>query len=239
MSTFIQPTDLPATIGTGLGLTVEQMIADAEAMAMLAAPCLGGGALGVSLGTVSIAITTGLLTVSAPTTLAVGDWVRLGAMTAAAPFVAGTTYFVESTPTAETLTLAATLGGAAIVTTTAGSSISIQEWTQLTVPQSSALKAILRGAIMRWNDAGSGAKSSQTAGPFSETIDTTVSRKGMFWPSEITNLQSICSDGQSKKVFSIDTVSFNGIHADWCSINFGAAYCSCGADIAGFPLWGQ
>jgi hypothetical protein len=239
MSTFIQPEDLPATVGSGLGLTVAQMIEDAEAMAILAAPCLGGGALGASLGTVSIAITTGLLTVSAPTDLAVGDSVRLGAMTGAAPLVQGTTYFVESTPTSTTLTLAATLGGAAIVTTTAGSSISIQQWTQLTVPQSAALKAILRGAILRWNDAGSGAKSSVTTGPFSETIDTTVSRRGMFWPSEITSLQSICSDGLSGKVFSIDTVSFNGVHAATCSINFGAAYCSCGADIAGFPLWEQ
>lgn len=238
MGTFIQPTDLPANIGTGVSLTVAQMIEDAEAMALLAAPCLAGGALGLSLGTVIIDITTGLLTVSAPHDLAVGDWVRLGAMTGAAPFVAGTTYFVESVPTSSTLTLSATLGGAAIVTTSAGSSISIQEWTQLTVPQSAAVKAILRGAIMRWNDAGSGAKSSVTAGPFSETIDTTVSRRGMFWPSEITNLQSVCSDGQSGKAFSIDTVNFNGVHADWCSINFGAAYCSCGADIAGFPLWG-
>lgn len=239
MGTFIQPTDLPANIGTGVGLTVEQMIEDAEAMALLAAPCLAGGALGPSLGTVTIDLTTGLLTVSAPEDLAVGDSVRLGAMTGAAPLVQGTTYFVHSVPTGTTLTLAATLGGAAIVTTSAGSSISIQKWTQLTVPQSAAVKAILRGAIMRWNDAGSGAKSSVSAGPFSETIDTTVSRRGMFWPSEITSLQSVCSDGQSGKAFSIDMVNPNGVHADWCSINFGAAYCSCGADIAGFPLWGQ
>lgn len=238
MGTFIQPSDLPASTGTGLGLTVEQMVADVEAMALLAAPCLAGGALGASLGTVSIAITTGVLTVSAATSLVVGDWVRLGAMTGGAPFAAGTTYFVASTPSSTTLTLAATLGGAAIVTTTAGSSISIQEWTQLTVPQSSAVKAILRGAIMRWTDAGSGAKQSVTTGPFSETIDTTVSRRGMFWPSEITNLQSICSDGQSGKVFSIDTVGFYSVHSPTCSINFGAGYCSCGADIAGFPLWG-
>lgn len=239
MGTFIQPTDLPNAIGTGIGLNVAQMIEDAEAMAQLAAPCLGGGALGVSLGTVSIAITTGLVTVSAPIDLVVGDSLRLGAMTGASPLVQGVTYFVESMPTSDSLTLAATKGGAVIVTTSAGSSISIQQWTQLTVPQSMALKAILRGAILRWNDAGSGAKSSQSAGPFSETIDTTVSRRGMFWPSEITNLQSICSDGLSGKAFSIDTVSFSGVHATICSINFGAASCSCGADIAGYPLWEQ
>ena len=80
---------------------------------------------GVSLGTVAIAITTGVLTVSASTTLAIGDPVILGTMTNGAPLVAGTTYYVQSTPTSTTLTLAATLGGAAIVTTTAGSSTSI------------------------------------------------------------------------------------------------------------------
>lgn len=28
------------------------------------------------------------------------------------------------------------------------------------------------------------------------------------------------------------------VHAEWCSINFGATYCSCGADIAGYPIYG-
>ena len=79
----------------------------------------------VSLGTVAIAITTGVLTVSAAETLVVGNAVVLGAVTGAAPFLAGTTYYVQSTPTSTTLTLAATLGGAAITTTTAGSATSI------------------------------------------------------------------------------------------------------------------
>ncbi len=108
---------------------------------------------------------------------------------------------------------------------------------ELTDGQKAAVKAILRGAIMRWNDAGSGSIQSETTGPFSTTVDTTVTRRGMFWPAEIVSLQSICSDGNSGKAFSIDRVSATGVHADVCSINMGAAYCSCGADIAGFPLW--
>lgn len=28
------------------------------------------------------------------------------------------------------------------------------------------------------------------------------------------------------------------VHAAWCSLNFGATYCSCGADIAGAPIYG-
>lgn len=57
-----------------------------------------------------------------------------------------------------------------------------------------AVKAILRGAILRWNDAGSGAISAQTAGPFGQTLDTRQERKGMFWPSEIEQLQNLCAD---------------------------------------------
>jgi len=28
-----------------------------------------------------------------------------------------------------------------------------------------------------------------------------------------------------------------GVHRPWCNLNFGAAYCSCGADIAGAPIY--
>jgi hypothetical protein len=92
---------------------------------------------------------------------------------------------------------------------------------------------------MRWNEAGSGARSSQTAGPFGETIDTTVARRGMYWPSEITNLQAICSGGVKSGAFSYDTALGGAtIHSATCALNFGATYCSCGADIAGYPLYG-
>ena len=157
MGIFLGPTDLPVGTGAGLGLTVEQMISDAESLAMLAAPCLGDEALDPPL----------------------------------------------------------------------------------TTRQTDAVKAILRGAIMRWSDAGTGSRSSVTTGPFSESIDTTVARRGMYWPSEITHLQDICSDGVKGGAFSVDT-AFGGatIHADTCALNFGATYCSCGADIAGYPLYG-
>ena len=78
-----------------------------------------------SLGTVTVDITTGVLTVSAAHGLAVNEAVVLGTMTAGAPLVAGTTYYVQSVPTTTTLTLAVTLGGTPIVTTSAGSSVSI------------------------------------------------------------------------------------------------------------------
>lgn len=59
-----------------------------------------------------------------------------------------------------------------------------------------AVKAILRGAVLRWNDSGSGALQAQTAGPFGQTLDTRQERRGMFWPSEIVALQSLCADAQ-------------------------------------------
>lgn len=61
-----------------------------------------------------------------------------------------------------------------------------------TFAYAAAAKAILRGAILRWNDSGSGALQAQTAGPFGQTLDTRQVRKGMFWPSEIEQLQELC-----------------------------------------------
>jgi hypothetical protein len=46
-----------------------------------------------------------------------------------------------------------------------------------------ALKAILRGAVIRWHEAGTGALQAQTAGPYSQTYDTRQERRGMFLTS--------------------------------------------------------
>ncbi|RYE42578.1 MAG: hypothetical protein EOP24_32075 [Hyphomicrobiales bacterium] len=94
-------------------------------------------------------------------------------------------------------------------------------------------RAILRGAVLRWNDAGSGATQQQSAGPFSQTI-TTQARRNSFWPSEIKDLQLVCRVAGSGKAYSVDTApSLGNGHALICSINFGAVYCSCAADITG------
>lgn len=37
--------------------------------------------------------------------------------------------------------------------------------------------------------------------------------------------------------FVIDTVAVGSVHMPWCSLNFGATFCSCGADLAGYPLY--
>lgn len=68
-----------------------------------------------------------------------------------------------------------------------------------------AARAILRGAILRWNDSGSGAVSQQTAGPFSQSLDTRQQRRSMFFPSEIDELQALCGSPVGR-AFEIDTM---------------------------------
>ena len=70
-----------------------------------------------------------------------------------------------------------------------------------------AAKAILRGAVLRWNDTGSGALQTQAAGPFSVGLDTRQPGGGVgkLWPTEIRDLQRICR-GQPGGAFAVDTV---------------------------------
>lgn len=37
--------------------------------------------------------------------------------------------------------------------------------------------------------------------------------------------------------FSLDMAPTYSMHLAWCSLNFGANYCSCGVDIAGYPIF--
>lgn len=110
-----------------------------------------------------------------------------------------------------------------------------------TEAQSAALdeaRLVLVGAIQRWSQAGSGALQAQNAGPFGMTVDTRQRTGFNLWPSEISDLQAVCSDGPTgRQAFSVDTAPVSSIHLAWCSLNFGAEYCSCGADIAGYPIY--
>ena len=42
---------------------------------------------------------------------------------------------------------------------------------------------------------------------------------------------------EASGAFSIDMVSTSTVHLAWCSLMLGASYCSCGADIAGYPIF--
>jgi len=70
-------------------------------------------------------------------------------------------------------------------------------------------KAILRGALLRWAESGSGALQATTkaAGPYSETqtFDNRQTRRTMFYPSEIEDLQALCAPVAEKRAaFSVD-----------------------------------
>lgn len=69
-----------------------------------------------------------------------------------------------------------------------------------------AVKAVLRAAILRWYDAGSGAVVQEQAGPFQHTIDTRQARRSLFWASEVDDLRRLCSAGGSGRAFTVDTM---------------------------------
>lgn len=96
----------------------------------------------------------------------------------------------------------------------------------------------LIGAVKRWTELEAGAVQQQAAGPFSMSIDTRQRTGYNLWPSEIKDLQAICSAGQSKReAWSVDTAPVGASHLPWCDLMFGAVSCSCGADIAGYPIF--
>ncbi|QFG09963.1 head-tail adaptor [Mycobacterium phage Antsirabe] len=94
-----------------------------------------------------------------------------------------------------------------------------------------AAKAIVRGAIVRWAEAGSGAVTTQSSMSYSQTVDTRTPRRVMFMPSEVDGLKRLCRpDGEDRgAAFAIDTLPTSTVeHAEICSIYFGGG-CSCGA----------
>lgn len=121
---------------------------------------------------------------------------------------------------------------------------------ELSDAQVSAVKAILRRAILRWHDVGSGAVTQIGAGPFQQSVDTSKSAsKSLFWPSEITDLQAICrdldeGDDTAKQVFTVQTGRRAGgqIHSPWCNVAWGG-FCSCGSYLNNFrgpiPEYGE
>jgi hypothetical protein len=45
--------------------------------------------------------------------------------------------------------------------------------------------------------------------------------------------------GLSSGAYSVDMVGTASTHVAWCALAFGALYCSCGSDIAGYPIYEQ
>lgn len=101
-----------------------------------------------------------------------------------------------------------------------------------------AAAAIIRGAILRWAESGSGGITQRqtTAGPFSQNLsfDNRQSRRSLFFPSEITELQDLCkanAGAGSGKAFGIDTVPDRPIRCrrpiPGCTYLFGSVSSPC------------
>src|SRR5690625_3786214 len=70
-----------------------------------------------------------------------------------------------------------------------------------------AAKAILRQAVLRRNEAGTGAVSQAGAGPFQQTVDNRNPIRGLLWPSEIAQLRDLCAQYRGESQDQAFTVS--------------------------------
>lgn len=191
---------------------VELMVQAANAKASRVAPCLSSPTA----------------TWAASTAYDVGAVVALVGGEAIRALVAGTSAAIS--PTAPSLDATVTDGG--VVWERIGPTPDLLAEAQL----------ILIGAVKRWTEAGSGGVSTKTTmtGPYmnTETLDTKVRTGYNLWPSEISQLQELCKSSGTSTAYTIDTApSLLGQHLLWCSLNFGAEYCSCGVDIANEPIF--
>jgi hypothetical protein len=74
----------------------------------------------------------------------------------------------------------------------------------------------------------------EATGPFSQTF-TPVNPSGDFY---LTKLERRALGDGATKAFGVQVAGIGAVqHLPWCALNFGAAYCSCGADIAGYPIY--
>ncbi len=67
-----------------------------------------------------------------------------------------------------------------------------------------AAKSLLRGAILRWHEAGSGVAVTKMAGMYGQTLDTRQPRKAMFFPAEIDQLRKLCHRDNEGGAYAID-----------------------------------
>lgn len=100
-------------------------------------------------------------------------------------------------------------------------------------------KLILLSAFQRFSEVGVGALTQMGTGPFQVSTDTRQRSGYNLWPSEIAGLQELCKESGKGKAFNVDVTprAATGVHRPWCALAFGALYCSCGADIAGHPIY--
>jgi hypothetical protein len=74
----------------------------------------------------------------------------------------------------------------------------------------------------------------ESTGPFSHTFKP-VNPSGDFY---LTKAEKTALGAGTQRAFGAPVIGGpDVVHLPWCNLNFGATYCSCGADIAGVPIF--
>lgn len=74
----------------------------------------------------------------------------------------------------------------------------------------------------------------QSAGPFGMTLKP-ANPAGDFY---LTKQERKALGDGATRAFGVQIADMGAVvHLPWCNLNFGATYCSCGADIAGYPIY--
>lgn len=95
--------------------------------------------------------------------------------------------------------------------------------------------AMVKRAMLAGTDQAVAASIQQTAGPYSQST-TFANPTGDLY---LTSGERRMLKGSPQQAFTVSMASGYGrAHAISCSLRFGATYCSCGSDIAGFPIYG-
>lgn len=95
--------------------------------------------------------------------------------------------------------------------------------------------AVVRRAIEAESQPAGVDQYTATTGPFSTTYKPSSSGGGFY----LTKQEKAALGSGEQKAFGVQIAGGPGAcHRPWCSLMFGANYCSCGADLTGGePLW--
>lgn len=93
--------------------------------------------------------------------------------------------------------------------------------------------AVVRRSMQAGDDAGFESVQT-TTGPFTESVRPT-NPNGDFY---LTKQEKKALGAGATRAFGVQVAEWSAAqHRPWCALYFGAAYCSCGADIAGEPIY--
>lgn len=81
---------------------------------------------------------------------------------------------------------------------------------ELPEADAAAAKAILRGAILRWNDQGTGEQPQLVAGIFQMNPSQGQPRRSLLLPSEIKDLTAICGGSSPRRAYMVDLIPEDG-----------------------------